>query len=670
MSWVEVAAGCTLGLVTTAVEPSEHGWTETTEVELSAADADCDKVVFPLGPGVRDTAVRAVIRQGDGIKRLLKDQTTDRTERGLRGQASVVVWLPDMLSGDRAQVAITRAWHRDAGFTWAPAGARHAELTVAKGVSVTPAGRVQAGKRGWWVPEPTADDRATLSTRDRTGEPAPERATLLPPSTAPTISRGLTLLVPPGADPQLALYPGGGSRFETRLHLEFEAEDRDRAWWVPTGTDPRGLQVVVQPRSDAASVDERPDGWLVRIPASEGPADVTLVWTEADAPTHGEPAPGEALTVTAPDGKVVTEPHGAWFLAGIRDQAIIPARKALVRGLERRWRSAAIPEPGLPNELRGRAATPGTAAELPQSLADRVEVMDWGADPLFVRRLVKARKTGGLTPTEAAVFAWLYAEQARIDATWALVRPATEGPGGDASPAGFDAMLVRLDFGGGDVRWLDPACAACAPFEVRPELLGATALGEGIDRTPPPEPGRWTAVWGPDWVRWELTGPAALELRRWLGSLPIQDRFDALAARMAGPGAELVEAKGLDPDDASRPAELTQDGDAQRSWADTVVVSARGGSGVRADPLQLPPAAPDGSTWLDWPGVRERIVQEGDQSTVERLEIEARLLTADARLALQPPPPEPEPEDSEATDEAEAEAEGLPPEPASGSGTD
>jgi hypothetical protein len=385
----------------------------------------------------------------------------------------------------------------------------------------------------------------------------------------------------------------------------------------------------VEPSEDAATWRERADGIIVMVASSEGPARISVVWGEPDAPTYGAPLDGETLLVEAPDGLVVTDRNGAWFLAGINEQPVIPARTALIRGLDRRFRSHAIPEPGLPTALRGQPASWELASMLLDAIAARAEVVQWDTDPLWTRKLVKARKSGALTPTEAALIAWLYAKQGQMDAQWALVYRADRGPGGDVSPAGYDATLVRLLLDD-EERWLDPGCAECAPFEVRTELLGADVLGDDLFRTPDPEEGRWTAVFGDDWVRWELVGPAALDLRRWLSGIPIDQRWDALAGRMAGPGAELVEAEGIE------------------ELGGEIRVAARGGNGVGADPLALPITPVGRTAWLSWPGVRE-VVWMGrepmteikllagaltytrtteEESVVERLQVHDRQIAA------------------------------------------
>ena len=82
--------------------------------------------------------------------------------------------------------------------------------------------------------------------------------------------------------------------------------------------------------------------------------------------------------------------------------------------------------------------------------------------------------------------AGLYAIQSNMPSSWIMVRPAWEpGTPPDACPDAYPEALVKIDFEG-ETGWIDPGCAQCAPFEIRPELLGADALGFGVTETPPP----------------------------------------------------------------------------------------------------------------------------------------------------------------------------------------
>ena len=162
---------------------------------------------------------------------------------------------------------------------------------------------------------------------------------------------------------------------------------------------------------------------------------------------------------------------------------------AMIKAIDARFRAASLPEPGAPMELRGREATWDLAAELRPTVLGRSPIGGWPSDPLWPRKLAKARRSAALSPSEAALVMWLYARQLQIDADWAVVRPASSGPGQGPSPAGYNAPALRVRIGA-DERWIDPACAVCAPFELPPELEGASAIGPGSESTPAPSVGR------------------------------------------------------------------------------------------------------------------------------------------------------------------------------------
>jgi hypothetical protein len=302
-------------------------------------------------------------------------------------------------------------------------------------------------------------------------------------------------------------------------------------------------------------------------------------------------------------------------MAGVNDRPVIPQRDALIKGLGRRFRNAAIPEPGLPNALRGQVASWELAAALPDAIAERAEVMHWPNSALWPRRLVKARKTGALTASEAALTLWLYANQAELRASWALVHAAPQGPGGDVSLAGYNDLLIRI-WHGNEERWMDLGCGVCGPFEVRPELLESNAIGPGVDQSPDLPVGRWTVVIADDWVRWELDGPPALELRRWLAPIAPEDTWPALASRIAGPGAELVEAEGVDVLGAP------------------IRIAARRGHGVWTDPLGMPAIPAGGEGWVQWTGIRElvHIGTPGAEASFDMGAFEYRRFNQDGNL--------------------------------------
>jgi hypothetical protein len=99
--------------------------------------------------------------------------------------------------------------------------------------------------------------------------------------------------------------------------------------------------------------------------------------------------------------------------------------------------------------------------------------------------------------------------------------------------------VVRVRRDDGSDLWLDPACAVCAPGELRPVLWAADALSEGVERLPEPPEGRLveTVEVQPDGNQHfvvEYMGTAALALRLDLLDEPANARIAFLEERHGG----------------------------------------------------------------------------------------------------------------------------------------
>ncbi len=580
---MSVAAACTLLVSLTEVTAIEGGWREHVESEISASP-ECHAYDIALPPGVYLGEHQGRDRYGDGTRRKVSEHQWERMPRTLQDRGTVRVHLPELLGGDRVLLKYERIWTNKVPYRWQPGrvGALHAELQADADL-VWETAEIKCDKPGrCWVANAGPDAIATLRTGDSTAEASNPFEGLYPVGKPIDIERKVTIGVPQG-DPQLHLYPGGGSIQHWEHYLAFQPEDRRRGHVMPLPAQYDALKVSVEPR-DVVSYTVRPDGLVFEVAATEGPSRVTVSYDQPDAPTFGEVPEGERLEVVAKDGLVQWEDR-TWWLAGIHEKPILPGRRQLEGALDYRFRGLSIPQPGIPTDLRGRSPSWELIGDLRPALSERARPATWPADPLFPRKIVKARKSGSITETEAAVIIWLYATQVGATAQWVLVRPATRGSGYLISPAGYDSALVLVGFQG-ESRWIDPSCMVCGAFEVRPWLEGAGAIGVGLSKTSPPTPGVWSSEIGGDGVRWELTGSAALDLRLWIDAIPDADRRAALAVRMAGPGAELVDVEGVG--EAGSPIKAT----------------AKIGKGILADPLSLPPIRTDGTTWVDTVGER------------------------------------------------------------------
>jgi hypothetical protein len=562
--------GCGVDLAAVTLAGAGERVTAALRLEITS-DGGCRSIAFPLPAGAVPAEVGAVERRADGTRIRLDATRWSVSARDADGGATLTLAVPDLWARDRVVVTLERA--------------------------EVPAAVASAWSEGRAAPAGPAVAAAQITRR----------------------SQVLTLQVPPG-DPQLHLHPGGAASSHVDEEVVVAPAEVEQAFVpaLPPGAAPA---LRVEPAGAAALV---PLGgvWQVRVAPSEAPARLLLSWDDPACPTHGERGALDALTVRADQGRFAWD-GDRWALVGVRDEVVLPDRDALIRALDRRFKSAALPEPGLPPELRGAPTDRSTLEALRPLLAARAPTLPPDrADPLFVRPLQQARKSGALTPSEAAAITWLYARQLRFDAHWAFVRPApSETLPADApeplSPAGYVAPLVVVALPDGEV-WLDPACGACGPFELRPELEGARALSpSGRVRTPAPTPGALRVEVEADTVTLEASGPPALRLREALAGVPVADRAAALAARVGGPGAALREVTGID-----------------TGGAPVRVVTTRG-DGPVPDPTAPPAPGPDGTVWWDWVGPRAFVV-DGVET---RVDVPARRAAA----PVSPPPPDPAP---------------------------
>jgi hypothetical protein len=588
-----LAAGCLLQIVDTSLSHDEASWLEQTTFEVGA-EPRCDWVELPVPAGSELLALQGRALYGDGSRRRLGDERMERSERGADGAATVRVHTPELVGGDRLVLRVERRWHT-ATFLFAPGDARLATLALPSDADVDVlSGELQRDRRLW--AEQTGDLRARVSPAVPL---APEPLPVGLPAGDVEHGRRMVLQVPRG-NPQLMLYPGAGSVVRIDELYALSASTLPQSLAVPVEAD---QQVEVHAEPDGAVTFERgPDYGLITARPTEGPVRVTVTHAAYDAPTYGERGDLHSLVVDAPEGSVAWEGDG-WRLAEWRRSPILPSGEHLVKALDHRFRSLAIPEPGLPSDLRGSPVTRELAAALRPTLLERAAVGLPG-DPLWPRKLVKARRSGALTSTEAALVLWLYARQAGIRAEWALARPAPEGPGYRTTPAGYTHGLVRLG-SGDEVLWVDPSCRVCAPFELPPELQGADVLSPGALSTPPPQPGASSLEEVDDGsLHWHLEGPPALMLRRWLQGVALAERPAAVAERVAGPGATLRSIEGLG--QAGAPI-------------DAVVVP---GDGLQLDPLAMLPAPEGAAHWVDWVGTRSASWSTDDDPGPAELAIE------------------------------------------------
>jgi hypothetical protein len=249
----------------------------------------------------------------------------------------------------------------------------------------------------------------------------------------------------------------------------------------------------------------------------------------AEAPLRAGELPPQALS---------------WRVTRLGELSILPDRAALVAMLEERARLVSLPEPALPTIYKRRPLDEQLLPDLLEELRQRVKPGSLpGLLTLHLRGLHRARWSGWGSEWEMALIFTRYLQQLRLPAAAMLLRPADSGPAELLSPLAWERAVVWTRYNGQEL-WLDPACRACAPGELRPELWGAAALGRGPERVPP-APSAPSRHWGRDAQGRpveRLSGAEALRLRLELLELPAEERAGALERRG---GARLVAHEGL-----------------------------------------------------------------------------------------------------------------------------
>lgn len=601
-----VDPGCAVTVADERFSMSTVGIVERARLIVESTDGTCHDVGLRLPPDVQLGERKARVLMSDDTRRKLPiarwsvdpDDASGEfplhawEPPGLYGHRIAHLFVPELLERDRVQLDVERVWPIDRAIAWDVSDDRIAALSLTvDGVSLAadppPTGALSDGL-DW-----TAKGGPHLSVVvGPIGGGAPAPAVVPSPSSAPPpvqTRRSLAFRIP-GGDVQAALYPGGKAVADVVDEVTFPATDAARPWWIQIPDNATEPVVTVAP-SDAGTVWlRRLDGIAVVAPPSDELLKLTIAYTIPDPPVSGEEhaRPGETLAFVASDpGGHVRRDGVFWLLADHNGQPVIPDRESIVKGLAWRFDSLAIPEPGLPIALKGHAHDEELLTSLRPALWSRVHVAALPGDPLFPRKLYAARKSEVMTPIEAALVLRLYALQSQIPAIWTLVRPADRGLGDPIGPQGYDEALLRVLWND-EVRWIDPGCPSCGPYEIRPNLLGAAALGPDATRTPDPVPGAVAVRIDGDQATFHLDGPDALALRIALEGAPKADRERLIAERYGGTGATLVSIDGL--------------GDAGASI--TVVVARPAGFG---DLLALGDRAlpyESGVRWVDAPGVR------------------------------------------------------------------
>ncbi|TNE91272.1 MAG: hypothetical protein EP330_05670 [Deltaproteobacteria bacterium] len=741
--WLELGAGCALISATSTVNPTDAGWQEEVVYEL-LSKGGCKVAALHYDAGTRFTELGGKRLLGDGTRGKLGPERFDIASTGLDAATTVTVLLPELLTGDRAEVRTVHEWTSDGAYRWQPgrSGAAWSELVAGKDANLTLFGKVEVDRRkgvawttesvlanevqvasahtpeaptlgavatagmsvdealaamdelllaprsldasvisgdaaldrgsvddrgwartlvaltaggpdkvelGWRMPEharpaATEDALAEVAVVHTENGPVPlvhpstpswsgnvhtesthqamSWTQAAPPDAPPRILLNRELTLSWEGDPAYELAPGRKSRVDAVDELNAVA-DQASLVVVPVPTEVDHLEVS----GEGARSWQVPGSVLVAIDRGAERV-IKLTWGHPDAPTYGEKPSFAGLDVdmqVRADGKVRWE-DGAWWLAAAEGTTLLPSREALLYALEYRFGVASYPEPGLPALLRGRSGSGWEVIEdFRSGISDRARPGRLILDPLWPRKLMRARRHGVLTDVEAMLMATRWAQQLQFQASWVLVRPASEGPGATVAPTGYDFGLVRVVHDN-ELRWIDPACTVCGPWEIRPDLEGAAALGWEVSETPAPTPGSLTVRDREGAHEYTLSGSAALSLRLALLDAVGPDRAATLAHWLSD-GGVVTATEGLG--EAGADVKLTIEGGSPRLWpADSEGPVWMGWVGPRAWPSE----GPDGEYVGDAVTWRRKTTDKG--LTVEVLDVRDRRVSAEERAAV------------------------------------
>jgi hypothetical protein len=499
-------------------------------------------------------------------------------ERGLSSDAAkarldALTWLTRAWDGDQAVIgapALARGAVDDRGYARTlaalcvdgPEEVLIGRWTPAEGVEPLP-GAPEAAVR-WADAEillhPAHALPAGVLVTERGSLPVQAQEAAAVEAPAPGVHTALTVAIPAG-DPLRRLHPGGGALLDVAQTLSWDETSRGRAIWLPLPAGASAYATVDAP----GSVRITPDAMWILVPP--GQAEVRVGWTVplqdvwgelpatdslslAVGRTTGPFAPGEAAAAITPAGELLTDDDGTWRLARIGDLPLLTDRDRLARELRARRIGASYPEPGMPLGLRGAFRGWDLFEVLAPSLFERATPWPLPTPSTWPRPLQAARRSRVLTENEFTAVVAAYTQQARMRAEVVPVHPVGPAAAPLITPRGFDHALLWVEHDG-EERWADVACAMCDTWEIRPELVGAPAIGtpatpgvalvdglpEGIRRAdgglevdprPPSGVGAVQVVQESDQIRWTLTGAAALQLRRDLDAAPADERDDWL----------------------------------------------------------------------------------------------------------------------------------------------
>ena len=586
------AAACEVDSFDTTIHERRGKRTDRIRLFVDSGLPDCTwlKLSAPGSGAVVD--VRARVLRGDTRNVRFGSETMVRAEDG----STPGTWLalPGLRTGDIVSLRVER--NIEDSHTWDPTiwGVPGWTRLHWKGSAIPTAATIQ-GEGGRFFAERTALVAAGGEASVQYGEPAST-----PETTRHTGTARLKITLQPEASPPPGEPPTGSTRVAWSVPVDHHGQ-RALAW--PSGATQRICQVegsseaLVEPTEWGCVVTEAdPEArlyaaWTVpRLqlagevgPRSRAPLQASIPWhghahkgPPASSGTRAEVGAislevegvgvsfrGQVLsadresaragegrlqllvpgtTATDPDGLA---PHAGWWVTAVHGQPLLADRAALVSAVARSAIQASVPEPGLPSRIRLRAGEVEMIPVIQDLVRDQIRPdTSRSTRSLQPRKLLQARRSTWGTEWEIALITARYLRQLKLDAVPVPVRPTGVVPADGGMPTGFDHAVVQVQIAGDnpsvpETLWLDPACAVCAPGELRPFLWGADALAAPLSSLPSAPAGEQIEVvevtaGGTETVEVQLRGTAALQLRLELLAIPASERVAALDARFRG----------------------------------------------------------------------------------------------------------------------------------------
>jgi hypothetical protein len=539
---LNIGVGCIISSLTVYVVETPDGWNETVELTV-VSQGQCTTLEMSAPRDELNSLVHTKLRIPGHRTKAIAPELVQLLPGDVERGPTTRFHLGELVGGDALELKYTHSRTESGPYVWRPNGDEvvFGEIKPPTGLQVAVIGDITQEDGWYWSEDIMMGTEISISHSKSWVPPA---TASLPVLTTPTVSRAIELNIPARA-PLAALAIGGNSSASITDTLQFPETTEDLAWFSAKPLEAKFASLNWSGRHRVYD-----DGVLLLSTPSQ-PKTAKIQWVLADAPTFGRMLTpnGQAIETTV-SGIGVTAEHtglGEFVVTQVGSTAIIQDRAHFVKALSYRFRNAmmiATPAPIPP----ASASTPrAKIASLINTLKSEFTVSDTLPIPaLHPRPIRKAKRSGLVTPLEAALIITEAAEQLGLSATWALFRPDNhEANGGTFNPAGYTDALVRFSVDSQAI-WVAPNCSDCATFELPPEASGTPVISPLAERTPLTPQSDVTISTRDNTVSVTLNGAPALLLRRALTDVRSARRTRYLLDLIIGGPGKLVFFKNID----------------------------------------------------------------------------------------------------------------------------